>query len=69
VQGLARVDPQRPTDDDHGYEYCLAPLREEHGLAAQKLTRPNLDELLVRLRDRASKRRRATSDDPGRQGR
>lgn len=36
----------------NGYAYVLAPLRERHGqLAAQKLTRPNLDKLLIELRD------------------
>ncbi len=35
-----------------GYAYVLAPLREQHGnLAAQKLTRPDLDRLLMELRD------------------
>jgi integrase len=39
-----------------GYAYCLAPLREQHGhLAAQKLTRPDLDKLLIALRDGGSK--------------
>ena len=39
-----------------GYEYCLAPLREQHGhLAAQKLTRPELDKLLIALRDGGTK--------------
>jgi integrase len=36
----------------NGYAYVLAPLRERHGhLAAQKLTRPDLDKLLIELRD------------------
>jgi hypothetical protein len=36
----------------NGYAYCLAPLREHHGhLAAQKLTRPDVDKLFVALRD------------------
>jgi integrase len=36
----------------NGYAYVLAPLREQHGqLAAQKLTRPDLDKLLMALRD------------------
>jgi len=35
-----------------GYAYVLAPLREQHGaLPAQKLTRPDLDRLLIALRD------------------
>lgn len=35
-----------------GYAYVLAPLRERFGeLAAQKLTRPDLDKLLIELRD------------------
>ena len=35
-----------------GYAYVLAPLRERFGdLAAQKLTRPALDKLLIELRD------------------
>lgn len=34
-----------------GYSYVLAPLRERHGsLPAQKLTRPDLDDLLAALR-------------------
>ncbi len=40
----------------NGYAYCLAPLREQHGhLAAQKLTRPDLDKLLIALRDGGTK--------------
>jgi integrase len=36
----------------NGYGYLLAPLRERHGsMPAQKLTRPDLDKLLVALRD------------------
>jgi integrase len=36
----------------NGYAYVLAPLRERHGqLAVQKLTRPDLDKLLIELRD------------------
>jgi hypothetical protein len=36
----------------NGYAYCLAPLRERFGhLAAQRLTRPDLDKLLIELRD------------------
>jgi integrase len=36
----------------NGYAYCLAPLREQYRhLAAQKLTRPDLDKLLTALRD------------------
>ena len=36
----------------NGYTYCLAPLRERFGhLAAQRLTRPDLDKLLIELRD------------------
>lgn len=36
----------------NGYRYLLAPLREKHGaLAVQKLTRPDLDKLLIALRD------------------
>jgi hypothetical protein len=35
-----------------GYAYVLAPLRERFGdLAAQKLARPDLDKLLIELRD------------------
>ena len=34
------------------YRYSLAPLRERHGdLPAQKLTRPDLDKLLIALRE------------------
>jgi len=40
----------------NGYAYVLAPLREQHGpLAAQKLTRPDLDRLLIALRDGGTK--------------
>jgi integrase len=40
----------------NGYVYALAPLREQHGqLAAQKLTRPDLDRLLIALRDGGTK--------------
>lgn len=40
----------------NSYAYCLAPLRERSGdLAAQKLTRPDLDKLLIALRDRGTK--------------
>src|SRR5262249_53990800 len=40
----------------NGYAYVLAPLRERHGLlAAQKLTRPDLDKLLIELRDGGTK--------------
>jgi integrase len=36
----------------NAYRYALAPLRERHGdLPAQKLTRPDLDKLLIALRD------------------
>jgi integrase len=36
----------------NAYRYSLAPLRERHGdLPAQKLTRPDLDKLLIALRD------------------
>lgn len=39
-----------------GYAYVLAPLRERFGdLAAQKLTRPDLDKLLIELRDGGTK--------------
>ena len=40
----------------NGYIYVLAPLREQHGpLAARKLTRPDLDRLMVALRDGGTK--------------
>jgi integrase len=40
----------------NGYAYVLAPLREQHRqLAAQKLTRPDLDKLLIALRDGGTK--------------
>ena len=40
----------------NGYSYCLAPLREQYGhLPAQKLTRPDLDKLLIALRDGGTK--------------
>lgn len=36
----------------NGYAYCVAPLREQYGsLPAQRLTRPDLDKLLLALRD------------------
>jgi integrase len=36
----------------NGYAYVLAPLREQHGhLPVQRLTRPDLDKLLMALRD------------------
>ena len=36
----------------NAYRFSLAPLREQHGdLPAQKLTRPDLDKLLIALRD------------------
>ena len=36
----------------NAYRFSLAPLRERHGdLPAQKLTRPDLDKLLIALRD------------------
>jgi hypothetical protein len=48
---LASLHNARPTTIS-GYAYCLAPLREQYGvLAAQKLTRPQLDKLLIVLRD------------------
>lgn len=48
---LASLHNARPTTIN-GYAYCLAPLREHYGhLAAQKLTRPDLDKLLIALRD------------------
>jgi Arm DNA-binding domain len=38
----------------NAYRYSLAPLRERHGdLPVQKLTRPDLDKLLIALRDGA----------------
>jgi integrase len=40
----------------NGYSYCLAPLRERFGdLPAQRLTRPDLDKLLIELRDGGTK--------------
>jgi integrase len=40
----------------NAYRFSLAPLRERHGdLAVQKLTRPNLDRLLIELRDGGTK--------------
>jgi integrase len=48
---LASLHNTRPTKVN-GYTYLLAPLREQHGnLAVQKLTRPDLDKLLIALRD------------------
>ena len=36
----------------NAYRFSLAPLREQHGdLPAQKLTRPDLDKMLIALRD------------------
>ena len=52
---LAALHNARPTTIN-GYAYCLAPLREQHGhLAAQKLTRPDLDKLFIALRDGGTK--------------
>ena len=40
----------------NAYRFSLAPLRERHGdLPAQKLTRPDLDKLLIALRDGGTK--------------
>jgi hypothetical protein len=40
----------------NGYAYSLAPLREQHGhVAAQKLTRQDLDKLLIALRNGGTK--------------
>jgi hypothetical protein len=51
VDWLASLHNARQTTTS-GYTYCLAPLREHYGhLAAQKLTRPDLDKLFVALRD------------------
>ena len=52
----------------NAYRFSLAPLRERHGdLPAQKLTRPDLDQLLIdAARWRARRRRRAS---PGGRGR
>jgi hypothetical protein len=51
VDWLASLHNARQTTIN-GYTYCLAPLREHYGhLAAQKLTRPDLDKLFVALRD------------------
>ncbi len=48
---LASLHNARATTRTH-YGYVLAPLTERHGeLAAQKLTRPDLDRLLADLRD------------------
>jgi integrase len=48
---LASLHNARATTVTH-YAYCLAPLREQYGdLRAQKLTRPDLDRLLIALRD------------------
>ncbi|WP_342744612.1 site-specific integrase [Mycobacterium szulgai] len=48
---LASLHNARPTTVN-AYTYTLAPLRERHGdLTAQKLTRADLDKLLVDLRD------------------
>ncbi len=48
---LASLHNARPTTIN-GYAYCLAPLYEQYShLAAQKLTRPELDKLLIALRD------------------
>lgn len=51
VEWLASLHNTRPTTVN-GYRYLLAPLRERHGaLPVQKLTRPDLDQLLIALRD------------------
>jgi integrase len=48
---LASLHNARATTRN-GYAYCLAPLRELYGhFAAQKLTRPDLDKLLIALRN------------------
>jgi integrase len=50
VDWLASLHNARATTIN-GYTYVLAPLRERHGsLAAQKLSRPDLDNLLAALR-------------------
>lgn len=51
VDWLASLHNARATTIN-AYRYSLAPLRERHGdLPAQKLTRPDLDKLLIALRD------------------
>ena len=51
VDWLASLHNARATTVN-AYRFSLAPLRERHGdLPAQKLTRPNLDKLLIALRD------------------
>lgn len=51
VDWLASLHNARQTTVN-GYAYVLAPLREQYGtLPAQKLTRPDLDRLLIALRD------------------
>ncbi len=63
---LASLHNARPTTIS-GYSYCLAPLREQYGdLAAQKLTRPQLDKLLIALRDGGTKTEKATHAGHGR---
>ena len=49
----------------NGYAYCLGPLREQFGdRAAQKLTRPDLDKLLIALRDGGTKTAKGHSRRP-----
>ncbi len=66
VDWLASLHNARATTVN-AYRFSLAPLREHHGdLPVQKLTRPDLDKLLVALRDGGTatakgKRRRAWS--------
>jgi integrase len=51
AEWLASLHNARATTIN-GYGYNLGPLREQHGdLAVQKLTRPDLDTLLIALRD------------------
>ena len=54
----------------NGTRISLAPLRERTAIcAAQKLTRPDLDKLLIALRDGGTRRRRATLGGHGRPAR
>jgi hypothetical protein len=51
----------------NAYQYSVAPLREQYGnLAAQKLTRPDLDKLLIALRDGGTKTAKGHTRQAGR---
>jgi len=56
ITAAATIVSRKTVTVEQMCEDWLAPLRERHGdLAAQKLTRPHLDKLLIELRDGGSK--------------